>query len=202
MQDIAGCRIVTESSAAQDEVVARIADVFQDVKVVDRRAAPSNSYRAVHCIVTVGKLSIEIQVRSPLQHLWAELSERASDVIDPDLKYGGGPEQWRVELELASKHVAAFERYERSVATVTALYEEWFVVAHDLEAACKEVLSGNPEDEVGKAARVELKRTQKKLARAGKERDEGLADLEASRHDLVNSLNGLIHRLNAIRRTP
>jgi ppGpp synthetase/RelA/SpoT-type nucleotidyltranferase len=38
---------------------------------------------------------VEIQVRILMQHWWAELSEKLSDTIDPEIKYGGGP-TWSV----------------------------------------------------------------------------------------------------------
>jgi ppGpp synthetase/RelA/SpoT-type nucleotidyltranferase len=51
---------------------------------------------------------VEIQVRSSLQHLWAELSEKFSDVIDPAIKYGGGglarPEILDETSELVADH--------------------------------------------------------------------------------------------------
>ena len=33
-----------------------------------------------------------------LQHLWAEFSEKLSDVIDPSIKYGGGDDDIQAEL--------------------------------------------------------------------------------------------------------
>lgn len=36
---------------------------------------------------------IEVQVRTSLQHAWAELSEKLADVVDGAIKYGGGNEE-------------------------------------------------------------------------------------------------------------
>lgn len=55
-----------------------------------------------------GKL-IEVQIRTSLQHLWAELSEKLSDTIDPKIKYGGGDEEVRQTLDRASELVARCE---------------------------------------------------------------------------------------------
>jgi putative GTP pyrophosphokinase len=90
MQDIAGCRVIVTEIASQEEVVRSLAHVFSGATISDRRAHPSHGYRAVHVIVNRDEKPVEIQVRTELQHLWAELSEKLSDVIDPALKYGKG----------------------------------------------------------------------------------------------------------------
>ncbi len=46
---------------------------------------------------------IEIQLRTLVQHFWAELSEKFSDVYDPGIKYGAGP----IELQAALRHFSA-----------------------------------------------------------------------------------------------
>jgi len=92
IQDIAGCRVIVVGVKDQEIAVDSIRSLFREVVVVDRREKPSNGYRAVHVIVKRENRTIEIQVRTILQHSWAELSEKASDVIDPRIKYGGGHE--------------------------------------------------------------------------------------------------------------
>ena len=103
-----------------NEVVESLKTIFSRATVVDRRTNPSYGYQAVHVVVEIfGKL-IEIQVRSFLQQLWAELSEKLSDVVDPALKYGGGPEQTREMLIDLSTLVANFEKVEKqNVARLT-----------------------------------------------------------------------------------
>jgi ppGpp synthetase/RelA/SpoT-type nucleotidyltranferase len=49
---------------------------------------------------------VEIQVRTSLQHLWAELSEKVADVFDPLIKYGGGDS---VTIALISRLSAAID---------------------------------------------------------------------------------------------
>jgi ppGpp synthetase/RelA/SpoT-type nucleotidyltranferase len=90
MQDIAGCRVVVRDVLAQDQVVGRLRAEFAGAKLIDRRKQPSYGYRAVHIIVTAGSKLVEIQVRTELQHLWAQLSEKLSDARDRAIKYGGG----------------------------------------------------------------------------------------------------------------
>ncbi|MFT3897180.1 MAG: hypothetical protein QM719_05725 [Thermomonas sp.] len=93
VQDIAGCRIVVEDIVLQDQAV-RALDVFIDnPKVYDRRKTSSNGYRAVHLVADIEGRKVEVQVRTKFQHLWAEISEKVSDTMGPDLKYGvGDPE--------------------------------------------------------------------------------------------------------------
>jgi putative GTP pyrophosphokinase len=90
IQDIAGCRLVVSDIAEQDRIVTSLRTSFDDIDVVDRRDKPSHGYRAVHVIVRMKDKTVEIQVRSRLQHLWAALSERLADLFDPALKYGAG----------------------------------------------------------------------------------------------------------------
>jgi len=64
-----------------------------------------------------GKL-IEIQVRALLQHQWAELSEKFSDLIDPAIKYGGGKESVRSVLSETSEVIAETEIIEARLAEI------------------------------------------------------------------------------------
>jgi putative GTP pyrophosphokinase len=109
VQDIAGCRVVVPDMEAQDQLVATLQSLFSTAAVVDRRAHPSYGYRAVHVIPEIDEKMIEIQVRTSCQHLWAEFSEKLSDQIDKDLKYGAGPQQFREMLADLSYLVAEYE---------------------------------------------------------------------------------------------
>ena len=116
VQDIAGCRVVLADVVEQERVVASLHELFPKASLMDRRVKPSYGYRAVHIMARVSGKLIEIQVRSPLQHLWAELSEKFSDIIDPSIKYGGGDEQIRQMLTQLSALVADFEEVEIGIA--------------------------------------------------------------------------------------
>ncbi len=118
IQDIAGCRIVVTDIDEQDRAVLSLQALFSGAAVADRRRVPSHGYRAVHVIAKISGLSIEIQVRSTLQHTWAEFSERLSDRIDPGIKYGGGDDQMREVLLRYSKIVEEFELLERNMAAL------------------------------------------------------------------------------------
>jgi putative GTP pyrophosphokinase len=111
MQDIAGCRLVVTDTLGQNEAVNRLVGMFP-AAVVDRREKPSHGYRAVHVVVRLTRRPIEIQVRTVLQHLWAEFSEKAADAFGIEVKYGGGHKTVRCALDQASELVARFERLE------------------------------------------------------------------------------------------
>jgi GTP pyrophosphokinase len=115
VQDIAGCRGVIEEVGEQERVLGSILQLFPEASVVDRRAAPSYGYRAVHIVVRVSGKLVEIQVRTLLQHLWADVSEGLSDILDPEIKYGGGDDVVRKALGTTSEMVAKLEDAEMDV---------------------------------------------------------------------------------------
>jgi putative GTP pyrophosphokinase len=103
IQDIAGCRVVVGTIVDQDRLVAELSRAMPMSKVLDRRARPSHGYRAVHVVVEVAGQPVEVQVRTSSQHMWAELSEKVADSVDPALKYGAGPPKIQRALEALSE---------------------------------------------------------------------------------------------------
>jgi hypothetical protein len=96
VQDLAGIRIVGAISFdQQDQLAAEIARLFppdpREPRIVDRRAEPSQGYRAVHVIVSLDGITIEIQVRTLMQHVWADLMERLADRLGRQIRYGESP---------------------------------------------------------------------------------------------------------------
>jgi putative GTP pyrophosphokinase len=115
MQDVSGCRLVVPDLRKQDVIVREIVDLFPRASIVDRRKRPSHGYRAVHIVVEIEDKAVEVQVRSVLQHLWAELSEKFADLVDAAVKYGGGPAELRQFLDRLSKLVADSEDHHREM---------------------------------------------------------------------------------------
>jgi putative GTP pyrophosphokinase len=118
MQDIAGCRVIVGDVLKQDEAVTCLTKAFADTSVVDRRITPSHGYRAVHVIVHQRGIPVEVQVRTELEHSWAQLSEKLSDVVDPSVKYGGGPEPLKSKLLRLSELVGKAEAVETRLLTM------------------------------------------------------------------------------------
>jgi putative GTP pyrophosphokinase len=112
MQDIAGCRLTVTDIFDQEQHLVAITQMFERTKTIDRRTAPSHGYRAVHVLASIDGKPVEIQVRTLLQHLWAQYSERLADRLDPRLKYGIGPEKVQLEVMPRSELVAHFEARE------------------------------------------------------------------------------------------
>lgn len=101
--------MVIDDIDVQDQVADALLKLFPSAVVIDRRKAPSHGYRAVHVVVSDENKLVEVQVRTDLQHRWAELSEKFSDKVDPAIKYGGGDRQIRSILLNASTMVAKME---------------------------------------------------------------------------------------------
>ena len=109
LEDIAGCRIAVPTTGDVDRLLAQC--VTLDVsRVRDYRESPNNSYRAVHLTVRAGdRKPVELQLRTHLQDLWANLAERCAALIDLQLKYGGGPSDLRDLLKLTSVYAATLD---------------------------------------------------------------------------------------------
>src|SRR5712692_9888728 len=157
MQDIAGCRVVVRNIVEQEQFVASLIADFPGASVIDRRDNPSYGYRAVHIIAEISGKPIEIQVRTSLQHLWAEVSEKSSDVLDPTIKYGGGPDSWRSSLTKMSDWVAAYEKLETRLLAAydkleTTLVPE-LLEQHVPDHMAQEILTREKEKIQGELAR-------------------------------------------------
>lgn len=114
MDDVAGCRLVLDGDRdTQDRTVEQVRELFNrdgaSAEVKDRRAFPSYGYRAVHVLVRLDDVRIEVQVRTQLQHLWAELSEKFADRVGRHVRYGGRP-----PTRGSAKHLDCFRRWLRT----------------------------------------------------------------------------------------
>jgi|Tabmets5t2r1_1033131.scaffolds.fasta_scaffold02107_3 Region found in RelA / SpoT proteins len=159
MWDLGGVRVVRDMTRAEqddlrDQLVAALAD--PTVKVLDRRASPRHGYRAMHVITQAQGCRVEIQVRTQLQHYWAELIETFAGVWGRQVRYGEPPDQ--PDMLIAGERSvtrAAFLELLSGFADRIAAYEE--TVGHiDLtERTLGEEVSGEDRDRVA-VARQEL----------------------------------------------
>jgi putative GTP pyrophosphokinase len=115
MQDIAGCRVVVSDIAHQNMLTQKLSTSFSRTMIFDRRKNPSHGYRAVHFVVQIESRHVEVQIRTQLQHLWAELSEKLADKFGIAVKYGGGVEAIRQQLRSLSEAIDFIELVEPAV---------------------------------------------------------------------------------------
>lgn len=111
MQDIGGCRVVVPTV----EDVYFVVDKVQKSKMkhtikdpVDYIKCPSakDGYRSVHLICKYAdrdfEKSIELQIRTKLQHLWATAVETIDTLYNENLKKDQGSEEWTRFFKLVS----------------------------------------------------------------------------------------------------
>jgi GTP pyrophosphokinase len=119
MQDIAGCRVVVDTVADQDRTAQELKVAFPKNEVFDRREKPSHGYRALHIVAYIPDVPVEVQIRTTLQHAWAEVSEKLSD-FDQTIKYGGGPPMIRNTLDDISAVIRTEEEIEGKLRALRA----------------------------------------------------------------------------------
>ena len=94
LQDIGGCRIIVDTNADVERLLgfleSRVAsqDQMSLERVTDYRelGRDDSGYRAVHLILNRSGCKLELQVRSRIQHYWAESIERTSVIYGHYLK--------------------------------------------------------------------------------------------------------------------
>ena len=112
MQDIGGCRAILPGGHDEVRRVATRIDRNWDVKhrkhyTLDDPA--QSGYRALHVVVERDGRLIEIQLRTPREHEWAEAIERTDKRLPFDLKSGTGPQDLLEYFRLAADGLAMDE---------------------------------------------------------------------------------------------
>jgi hypothetical protein len=127
VQDIAGCKVVVPGIPDQDALTAALRGRVADHREYDRRDQSSHGYRAVHFVARVDGRRVEVQVRTELQHLWAQLSELAAQERGHELKYGeGDPGALRLLMDY-SNAIARLERCGRSGRDFEPFESPWWL---------------------------------------------------------------------------
>lgn len=154
VQDIAGTRIICNGRNEQDEIMQAVVQCFADgtrpPRVKDRRQEPSHGYRAVHVVVTVQDLPVEIQIRTERQDRWAQIVESMGDRWGRQIRYGEPPpdpdrpvfsgatatrkDLWNMVQRLAER-TDAVERWQQAVMTVLRLQDDATAAGVDIEAS-------------------------------------------------------------------
>jgi len=94
LQDIGGCRVIVEQNNDVDELVNFLKEKLNAskdlrvIKMTDYRGdgREDSGYRAYHVILERENYKMEVQIRSKIQHYWAETIERTSVVYGHHLK--------------------------------------------------------------------------------------------------------------------
>lgn len=94
LQDIGGCRIIVDKNSDVDELISFIREkihsstLYQELREVDYRefGRDDTGYRAHHMVIKMDSYWCELQIRSNIQHYWAESIERTSVMYGHRLK--------------------------------------------------------------------------------------------------------------------
>lgn len=99
LQDIGGCRIIVPKNKDVDSLLNFFKEKskqelgFEIKKYTDyrKKGRDDTGYRALHLIMERNNRSLELQIRSRIQHYWAESIERTSVLYGNHLKEKGRP---------------------------------------------------------------------------------------------------------------
>ena len=73
-------------------------EVLDVMRVKDYSVDSKAGYRALHLIIRQDRRLVEIQLRTEVQHAWANMSETLAYDHDRLIKAGGGPADLRIQL--------------------------------------------------------------------------------------------------------
>ncbi|HMS57575.1 MAG TPA: RelA/SpoT domain-containing protein [Tepidiformaceae bacterium] len=113
VQDVAGARIAVDGTLdEQDAMAAAVVEILGgSVRTLDRRVEPNHGYRALHLVAKVDGCWVEVQVRTKLQHLWAETYERLADKLGREIRYSESEEPRVTEMYALSDRIGAIEAW-------------------------------------------------------------------------------------------
>lgn len=120
MQDIGGIRVVVKNMQKVREIETAYKKGTRVFSIVnggkDYINYPKDSgYRSVHMIFKCKNgFSIELQIRTIIQHAWATAVETMGTFLDDSLKSSEGPEDWLNFFSLASSAFAILESTPRA----------------------------------------------------------------------------------------
>lgn len=125
MQDIGGCRAVVGTITELRRVEARVCRNRDVLRTYDYVASPrSTGYRSLHMVVAYEdryqvNRKVELQIRTQPMHSWAIFVERATAIVNQNLKGGEGPPEFQEWLRLVAEAIA-IEEMGGTVATELA----------------------------------------------------------------------------------
>jgi ppGpp synthetase/RelA/SpoT-type nucleotidyltranferase len=118
IQDIAGARVVVPNLDTQEAVLQLVLTEFSDSNAVvakdTRETSDELGYRGLHVVVELNGRFAEIQIRTALQGLWAQVVEKLDETGGTDLKHGSGPSQTLEWLKDFSERLNRVEHGEKA----------------------------------------------------------------------------------------
>lgn len=93
MRDLAGARTVVGLTLMEQELtLSTVLGIWPDARVIDRRDELMFGYRAIHVVPRVDGCFVEVQIRTGLQNVWAQLFEALADRWGRQIRYGLPPD--------------------------------------------------------------------------------------------------------------
>ena len=145
LQDIGGSRIIVQKNTDVDRLLKYIKEQvklrgnFQIERITDYRelGRDRTGYRSLHLILSRSNVDLELQIRSRVQHYWAESIERTSVIYGHYLKEEeGDPEVLRYFRRLSD----AFFELEAGREAATAHRIE----IDTLRGRCEQIIAASP----------------------------------------------------------
>ena len=103
LHDIAGCRLVVPTLGDVRRLQPIFLDEFDIIRFRDYHEGRQDGYRAWHFVIRGSDdHRIELQLRTDLQDIWANISEWLAFRLDYAIKTGGGPSDVRRQLRILS----------------------------------------------------------------------------------------------------
>lgn len=129
MHDVGGCRAVVEDESTLRTIAQRLREApgWNVTREYDYISCPKeDGYRALHLIERRHGCQIEVQLRTVMQHAWAELIESydRSRALGGELKTGRGPDALRDYYRLGAELMATRERNEEPSEAMLKRFRE------------------------------------------------------------------------------
>lgn len=127
MHDVGGCRAVVETDEEVYAIAGHLKRRWEWARDYDyiAKPKPDSGYRAFHLVVKKDRHLIEVQLRTQLQHRWAEIIE-VIDRQNPEIELKGGsaPAELVEYYRLGSELLAADERGELADAATIQRFRQ------------------------------------------------------------------------------
>jgi ppGpp synthetase/RelA/SpoT-type nucleotidyltranferase len=140
LQDIGGTRVIVDQNKDVNDVINFLKERFQTskdlqvVKLTDYRGEgrEDSGYRAFHVILEREGYKMELQVRSKIQHYWAEMIERTSIVYGHHIKELDGDPNIILYFKTLSDLFYEIEAGRKPTASLRTKVEELRIKSEDI----------------------------------------------------------------------